>query len=82
MGYSKIALEEKIFEMYPEIQEHGISASLDFDEGKNAYVIKFKKDSHELTTHLDKKDADDCMEGVKCVSLGVQVGQFIQNFER
>ena len=81
MGYTKIALEDKILEMYPEITKHGISVGLDFDEGKNAYIVKFKKDRQELTTHLEKKDADDCMENVKCVYLGVQIGQFIKNFE-
>jgi len=81
MGYTQVALEEKIFEMYPEIREHGISVSLTFDQTKNAYIVKFKKDNHELTTHLEKKDADDCMDNVKCVYLGVQIGQFIKNFE-
>jgi hypothetical protein len=81
MGYTKIALEDKILEMYPEIARHGISVGLDFDEGKNAYIVKFKKDRQELTTHLEKKDADDCMENIKCVYLGVQIGQFIKNFE-
>ncbi|MEW6569643.1 MAG: hypothetical protein AB1390_00490 [Nitrospirota bacterium] len=81
MAYTKVALEDKILEMYPEIQKHGISVSLDFDESKNAYIVKFKKDGQELTTHLEKKDADDCMNNIKCVYLGVQIGQFIKNFE-
>ena len=81
MGYTKIALENKILEMYPEIAEHGLSVSLDFDEVKNAYIVRLKKDKEELTTHLEKKDADDCMNNIKCVYLGVQVGQFIKNFE-
>jgi hypothetical protein len=81
MGYTKVALEDKILEMYPEIARHGISVGLDFDEGKNAYIVKFKKDKQELTTHIEKKDADDCMNNIKCVYLGVQVGQFIKNFE-
>ncbi len=81
MGYTKVALEDKILQMYPEITDHGISVSLDFSEEKNAYIIKFRKDSHELTTHLEKKDADECMDGTKCVYLGVQIGQFIKNFE-
>lgn len=67
--------------MYPEITKHGISISLSFDETKNAYIIKFTKDSQELSTHLEKKDADDCMENIKCVYLGVQIGQFIKNFQ-
>jgi len=81
VGYTKVALEEKILQMYPEIRKHDISVSLDFDERKNAYIVKFKKDQKELTTHLEKKDADDCMENIKCVYLGVQIGQFIKNFE-
>ncbi len=81
MGYTKVALEDKVMEMYPEITRHGISVSLDFDDRKNAYIVKFKKGGQELTTHLEKKDADDCMENIKCVYLGVQIGQFIKNFE-
>jgi len=81
LGYTKVALENKILEMYPEITRNGISISLGFDEGKNAYIVRLKKDKQELTTHLEKKDADDCMNNIKCVYLGVQVGQFIKNFE-
>jgi hypothetical protein len=81
MGYTQVALEDKILEMYPEVTKHGISVSLNFDKNKNAYIIKLKKGTHELTTHLEKKDADDCMDNVKCVYLGVQIGQFIKNFE-
>jgi hypothetical protein len=81
MAYTIVALKEKILEMYPEIEKHGISVGLTFDEEKNAYIIKFKKDKHELATHLEKKDADECMNGIKCVYLGIQVGQFIKNFE-
>jgi len=81
MGYTNVALKDKIMEMYPDITKHGISVSLDFDKEKNAYIVKFKKDKHELTTHLEKKDADECMNDTKCVYLGIQVGQFIKNFE-
>ncbi len=81
MGYTQVALEQKILDMYPDITDHGISVGMTFDEGKNAWVIHFKKGGQELTTYLDKKDADDCMNNIKCVYLGVQVGQFIKNFE-
>jgi len=80
MGYTNVALKDKVLEMFPEIGKYGISTSLDFSTEKNAYVLKFKKDGHELTTHLEKKDADECMDGIKCVYLGMQVGQFIKNF--
>jgi hypothetical protein len=81
MGYTIVALKDKIMEMYPEMEKHNISVGLEFSEEKNAYVMKFKKGKRELTTHLEKKDADDCMDGIKCIYLGVQIGQFIKNFE-
>ena len=81
MAYTMDQLKDKIFEMYPEIKNHGIALDLQFDSAKDAYVLKFNKDGQELTTFLEKKDADDCMNNIKCVYLGVQVGQFIKNFE-
>ncbi|MFP3866858.1 MAG: hypothetical protein ACLFUU_01680 [Desulfobacteraceae bacterium] len=82
MSYTNETLRSKIAEMYPEIPQHNIDLSLDFNQEKNAFIIKLKKDHHELTTHLEKKDADACMEGNKCVYLGVQIGQFVKNFEK
>ena len=81
MGYTNVALKDKVMEMYPEILKHDISVSLDFDMAKKAYLVKFTKDDHELTTHIEKKDADECMDGIKCVYLGIQIGQFIKNFD-
>lgn len=81
MGYSNVALKDKIAAMYPEIQHHNISVGLNFSEDKNAYVVTFKKNSHELQTFLDKGDADECMNDVKCVHLGVKIGEFVKNFE-
>lgn len=81
MGYSVIALKEKIREMYPEIEKHGITFGLDFNKELNTYDVKLKKDSHSLLTHIEKNEADECMDGVKCVHLGVQIGEFIKNFE-
>lgn len=82
MGYTIVALKDKILEMYPEIQKHGINVGLTFDEQENAYIVRFSKGAHELSTHLDKTDADECMDGIKCIHLGVQIGQFIRNFEK
>lgn len=81
MAYSDEALIAKIREMYPDTEKHGISVSLEFSKEKNAYIVKFRKDEHELKTHLEKKDADECMNNIKCVYLGVQIGQFLKNFE-
>lgn len=81
MTYSDEALIAKIRDMYPEISHYGISVGLDFSE-KNAFIVKFSKGHHDLTTHLEKKDADDCMNNIKCVYPGVQIGQFLKNLEK
>ena len=81
MLYTNVALKDKIMEMYPEITKHDVTVGLDFDESKNAYILTFKRGRETLTTHLEKIDADECMHGIKCVYLGVQVAQFIKNFE-
>lgn len=81
MTYTNVALKDKIVEMYPEIAEHDVAVGLEFDVQKDAYIITFKRGGEALTTHLEKKDADDCMNNIKCVYLGVQVAQFIRNFE-
>ena len=81
MTYTQDDLVEKIVEMYPEIRNHGLFMELIFNNGKNAWIIKLTRDGKKLTTYLEKNDADECMNNVKCVYLGVQVEQFIRNFE-
>ncbi len=81
MGYTNVALKDRIMEMHPEIAQHGITVSLDFNRELKTYDVKLKKDSHELITHIEMKDADECMDGIKCIYLGVQIDQFIRNFE-
>lgn len=81
MGYTIVVLKDKIMEMCPDIEKPGSSVGLEFSKEKTSYIVKFKKGRHEHTTHLEKKDADDCMDGIKCVYLGVQIGQFIKNLK-
>lgn len=80
MGYTIVGLKEKILEMYPELDEHGVAVNLTFDAEKDAYIVKMRKGSHELTTHLERQDAEECMNGIKCIYLGIQVVQFVKNF--
>ena len=81
MGYTVAGLKNKVIEMYPELDKAGITVGLTWDEAKNAYIVAMSKDGKSLTTHLEKKDADSCMDGIMCVYLGVQVKQFIDNFK-
>ncbi len=77
----KEELCEKIRSIYPEIGECGIDVNLEWDEAKKAWIVDLKKDKHELKTHLEPEDADTCMKGDKCVSLGLQIAQLKANIE-
>ena len=81
MGYSNVALKDKIFQMYPEISQNGVAVSLRFNEELKTYDVNLRKDVHELNTHLEIKDADECMDGRECVHPGVQLKEFIDNFK-
>jgi hypothetical protein len=73
-------LEDKLLEMYPEIKAHDLVIGLHFDSNKNAWIVHLKRGEKEVTTHLEAKDAEDCINGIKCVYLGVQIGQFVKSF--
>lgn len=78
MGYSQVALEDKILQMYPVILEKGIKPELRFNEEKDAWFVKFKKDGREATVCLLKEDADACMDNTYCKSFGEDVMQALK----
>lgn len=79
MGYTQVALENKLTDLYPELERNGISLSLEFDEDKKAWVIHFKKGNHRRYAFLDKKDADACMDGNVCIYMGTLVSQYVKD---
>lgn len=79
--HDKKELCNKIIELYPEIGECGINVDVAFDEAKNVWLVDLKKDEHELKHHLEIPDADQCMEGKQCVSLGLEIAQLKKNIE-
>ncbi|WP_332468429.1 hypothetical protein [Desulfogranum marinum] len=81
MMHDKDELCRQIISMYPEIGECGIDVNVAFDQEKNAWVVDLKKDDHELKHHLEVPDADDCMEGKQCVSLGLEIAQLKKHIQ-
>jgi hypothetical protein len=79
--HDKKELCDTIQSLYPELGECGINVDVEWSEEKKAWVVDLKKDDHELTTHLEPEDADGCMQGNKCVSLGLQIAQLKANIE-
>ena len=73
---------ERIQSIYPEIGECGIDLDVAFDESKKAWVVDLIKDEHRLKTHLEPEDANTCIEGKHCVSLGLQISQLVSNIRK
>ncbi|MEJ2696206.1 MAG: hypothetical protein P8013_06120 [Candidatus Sulfobium sp.] len=82
MEKEREALARTLHEMYPEIMESKISLGLSFDELEDAWLVELARDGREVTAYLKRKDAEDCMNGLKCESLGIEVGEFIRSIEK
>ncbi|HET97224.1 MAG TPA: hypothetical protein ENN98_00680 [Desulfurivibrio alkaliphilus] len=78
---TKEELCHKIKEVFPEIGSCGINLKVDYDDSEKAWVVDLKKGDHELKTYLEEPEAQQCMEGKQCVSLGLQIGQLRKNIE-
>jgi hypothetical protein len=78
----KKELCQKIIELYPDIGQCGIDVNVEYDQDQNAWVVDLKKDKIELKTFLEEGDAEKCMLGEQCVSLGIEIAQLKGNIER
>ncbi|MBN2033012.1 MAG: hypothetical protein JW836_07025 [Deltaproteobacteria bacterium] len=81
MNDEKKDLEKKLHELYPEIKRFGLSMALEFDNGKDAWVVSFVKGSRKRHAFLDRRDADSCVEGKSCIYLGMLIAQYIKDLE-
>lgn len=73
---------EKIRALYPDIGQCGIDVNVYYDQDQKAWVVDLKKDRHELKTFLEDGDAEKCLLGKQCVSLGIEIAQLRVNIER
>ncbi|MBU4117558.1 MAG: filamentous hemagglutinin N-terminal domain-containing protein, partial [Proteobacteria bacterium] len=76
--HTKEELCEKIKKVFPEIGACGINLMVDYDKQNKVWVVDLKKDNHERKTFLDESEAQQCMDGKQCVSLGLQIGQLMK----
>ena len=73
---------EKIRAIYPDIGACGIDVQVDYDATQKRWIVDLKKNNHELKTYLEPGDAEACLEGRQCVSLGIEIAQLRGNIER
>ncbi len=73
---------KKITEIYPDIGHCGIDVDVEYDQQQNRWVVDLKKDDHHLKTFLEDGDAELCLMGRQCVSLGIEINQLRDSIER
>jgi hypothetical protein len=78
----KNKLCEKIISIYPDIGQCGIEVQVEYEEEQKRWVVDLKKDGQELKTYLEDGDAEKCLEGIQCVSLGIEIAQLRGNIDR
>ncbi|MCF8039947.1 MAG: hypothetical protein K9K79_11590 [Desulfohalobiaceae bacterium] len=80
MEIKKEDIAAKLKTIYPEINQFGLDMQLAFDTETNAWIATFHTGEHELSTHLEQADVENCLLGKECIHLGHQLGRFIRNF--
>jgi hypothetical protein len=72
-------LHDTIVSLYPDITAHNMDVTVSYDKEKASWVVDLKKDDHYLKHYLGVPDADTCMDGKQCVSLGLEIAQLKKN---
>jgi len=78
MGYSQVALENKLLDMYPEITQKGFKPMMSFDQEKDSWAVRLKDGKCDFTVYLNKKDADACMDGQFCEDFATEITKQLQ----
>lgn len=75
----KNELCHKIEQIYPDIGKCGIDINVSYDDDNERWKVHLKKDNKSLDTFLEPGDAELCMDGKQCVSLGIEIRQLKDN---
>jgi len=78
----KMELCQKIKSIYPDIGECGIDLDVAFDSSEKAWVVELYKNNQRLKTFIEDIEAELCMDGKQCVSLGIEIAQLRSNLEK
>ncbi len=75
----KNELCKKIERIYPDIGKCGIDFNVSYDDDNGRWKVHLKKDNKSLDTFLEPGDAELCMDGKQCLSLGIEISQLKDN---
>lgn len=72
---------KQIETIYPDIGTCGIDVDVEFDDANNRWKVMLQKGNKHLDTFLEPGDAELCMGGKQCVSLGLEISQLKDNID-
>lgn len=80
--FDKAAIEEKIYEIYPDIKKFGLFMTVKKDKliGGENYVLTLEKDTNKTSFKLNRSDVQTCMDGNTCSLITMELGRFIRQF--
>jgi hypothetical protein len=78
----KVTLCEKIRKIYPDVGKCGIDVDAEYDQDQQRWVVHLNKGQHKLKTFLEDGDAELCLMGKQCVSLGIEIAQLKDNISQ
>lgn len=78
----KAQLCEKIVAIYPDIGQCGIDVEVEYDDEQKRWVVGLEMGRHRVKTFLEDGDAELCLMGRQCVSLGIEINQLKDTAER
>ena len=79
---NKSELCNKIKEIYPDIGECGIDIEVGYDDKIGKWMVDLNKGAKQLKTYLETGDAELCLQGKQCVSLGIEINQLKDSIDR
>ena len=73
--FNKYEVCQKVTELNPELGTCDADIETFYSTSRKSWIIVSKKGDHDIVHYLDKKDIRDCLGGVQCFSLGLDVAE-------
>jgi hypothetical protein len=65
MGYSLQELQQRLLEHHSDVVKQGVKPTVSLDRDRVEYKVKLAKGGKQAEIFINKKDADECMQGIE-----------------
>lgn len=71
----------KIEKIMPEAGRCGVDFNVEYDSRNHAWVVDLHQGRIHLKTFVEESEAENCLDGDRCIPLGLQIGQLKRNLD-